>query len=173
MHSDSLINALRSYKLNYTFEQFLQEFNLKYHPSELAARRTIFENELQRVREHNAKNLSWKEGINKMSALTFTEKKALFGRNKNAAASKKLLSNAKPLPTDFKVLPLEKLPKHVDWREHGIVSAVKDQGHCGSCWAFASTAVVESHVAKATGLLFDLSVQQVRHFSQPTFPFFY
>lgn len=43
----------------------------------------------------------------------------------------------------------------------GIVSAVKDQGHCGSCWAFASTATIESHVAKASGELFDLSVQQV------------
>jgi cathepsin L len=38
---------------------------------------------------------------------------------------------------------------------------VKDQGHCGSCWAFASTATVESHVALSTGLLFDLSVQQM------------
>lgn len=49
----------------------------------------------------------------------------------------------------------------MDWREHGIVTAVKDQGHCGSCWAFATTAVVESAVAKASGLLFDLSVQQM------------
>lgn len=44
----------------------------------------------------------------------------------------------------------------------GIVSAVKDQGHCGSCWAFASTATVESYVALATGLLFDLSTEQVK-----------
>ena len=49
----------------------------------------------------------------------------------------------------------------VDWRKAGIVSAVKDQGHCGSCWAFASTAVIESAVAKASGMLFDLSVQQM------------
>jgi len=43
----------------------------------------------------------------------------------------------------------------------GVVSAVKDQGHCGSCWAFASTAVIESHFAIKTGKLFDLSPQQI------------
>ena len=57
--------------------------------------------------------------------------------------------------------PISKLPKSVDWREKGIASPVKDQGHCGSCWAFASTAVIESHFALQTGKLFDLSPQQI------------
>jgi C1A family cysteine protease len=43
----------------------------------------------------------------------------------------------------------------------GVVSDVKNQGSCGSCWAFASTETVESHVALASGLLWTLSPQQL------------
>jgi len=56
---------------------------------------------------------------------------------------------------------VNQLPQHVDWRELDAVTPVKDQGHCGSCWGFASTATVESHAALSSGLLYDLSVQQM------------
>ncbi len=158
----SLVAASAALDLdNYTFEKFVGDFNLDYQPKEIESRRAYFTAELARVRAHNAKGLSWQEGINKMSAMTPAEKKAFYGHSKNHAAVSKNMKSAKPLPSDFVMQPLEKLPKEVDWRKSGIVSAVKDQGHCGSCWAFASTAVIESHVAKQSGLLFDLSVQQM------------
>eukprot|EP00998_Keelungia_sp_KM082_P007536 NODE_3731_length_858_cov_104.875513_g3708_i0.p2 GENE.NODE_3731_length_858_cov_104.875513_g3708_i0~~NODE_3731_length_858_cov_104.875513_g3708_i0.p2 ORF type:complete len:269 (+),score=56.85 NODE_3731_length_858_cov_104.875513_g3708_i0:35-841(+) len=53
------------------------------------------------------------------------------------------------------------LPHTVDWRKEGVVSSVKDQLHCGSCWAFASTETIESHVAINTGELMVLSPQQL------------
>lgn len=66
------------------------------------------------------------------------------------------------LPSNFVLKPVSDLPTSVDWRTRAdTVTAVKDQGSCGSCWAFASTAVLESHVAIATGELFDLSPQQI------------
>lgn len=73
----------------------------------------------------------------------------------------KLQGTKHELPADFTLKAVSDLPASVDWREKDVVTAVKDQGHCGSCWAFASTATLESHVALASGLLFDLSVQQI------------
>merc|ERR1712070_1278364 len=44
------------------------------------------------------------------------------------------------------------LPDSKDWREEGnVVTDAKDQGGCGSCWAFSATETLESHLAIATG----------------------
>lgn len=52
------------------------------------------------------------------------------------------------------------MPDSFDWREQGdYVTPAKNQGHCGSCWAFAATAVVESHAAINNGLLTVLGTQ--------------
>eukprot|EP00605_Chrysophyceae_sp_TOSAG23-4_P000607 GSChrysophyteH1.ASY1.ANO1.684.1 assembled CDS len=143
-----------------TFEDHVSNHGLTFlqGSDEWKEREALFEAELKRVKAHNAAGKSWKETINRFSHLNTKEKKAFLGRHKGVH-NEHMLSGKVPqaLPKHAN----KEFPKELDWRSSGIVSAVKDQGHCGSCWAFASTAVVESSVAKASGLLFDLSVQQM------------
>ena len=107
---------------NYTFEQYMTDFQLKFHPSEIEYRKNNFAAEVARVQAHNAKNLSWKEGINKFSVLSAKEKKAYNGRSKGAAHKQKsMLKNAHDLPANFEMKPISALPKQVDWRDRGII----------------------------------------------------
>jgi len=148
---------------NYSFDQFVSDFHLQYKQgsTDYFQRKAIFDAELARVVAHNAQNATWKENVNHMSAMTATEKKSFHGRHKGASKAHAPLYQSEVQSTDFPMQSIKNLPTDVDWRREGVVSAVKDQGYCGSCWAFAATATIESHVAVQTGKLFDLSPQQI------------
>ncbi len=52
-------------------------------------------------------------------------------------------------------------PTEIDWRKNNVLNGVKNQGQCGSCWAFSTTGALESHVAAAGSGLFSFSEQQL------------
>jgi len=52
-------------------------------------------------------------------------------------------------------------PASKDWRDAGAVTAVKDQGYCGSCWAFSATEQIESQYFLAGNTLTEFSPQQI------------
>jgi C1A family cysteine protease len=56
---------------------------------------------------------------------------------------------------------LQELPSSFDCRDKGFITPVKDQGNFGTCWAFASVGLTEAFLKKQTGMILDLSEQQL------------
>lgn len=143
---------------SYSFDQYLQESGKKYSGDEYDLRLNIFNQNMEKIKAHNGEKRSWKMGVNKFTDMTPKEISMSYGGDKYSLHGNKKVTTA--LLKDNKVA---ELPTHVDWRDvqPSVVSPVKDQGHCGSCWAFAATATIESHVAINTGLLNEVSQQEL------------
>jgi len=101
------------------------------------------------INEINARETSFTVGHNQFSTWTDFEYKRLLGFK---------------MPTETfeeTVLDIEGIPASIDWRSKGAVNAVKNQGQCGSCWAFSATCAVEGRHQIKTGQLLSLSEQQL------------
>jgi cathepsin L len=96
-------------------------------------------------------------GVNRFTDRTEEEFNNVLGVRKGLLKQRK--QNAQKVFENVDISLLEQ--QNVDWRTKGIISSVKDQGMCGSCWTFAAAETLESYWALATQQLVDLSEQQI------------
>lgn len=162
MRSTILLAALGLSSCDSAFDEYLRQFGKSVSGAEYESRRALFEERLARAEELNARpGALWQAGVNGLWDLPQGELRQRFGYNKmglHGQADQAPLLQAARTPD-----AVEALPKAVDWRNHtpSVLSPVKSQGGCGSCWAFAAAQAIESSIALNTGILLDLSPQQL------------
>jgi len=132
--------ALVAHNLSYAsdeFDSFVAVHKRNYNSvEEYEFRRNIFMNNLDYIEEFNSQGHTWWLGVNQFTDMTDEEFRQFLGY--------------KPQKTGLKPLDTIKAPENVindeaiDWREKGYVRPVKNQGTCGSCWAFATNFGVEA-----------------------------
>lgn len=144
--------ALQQFQLEeQEFRSFMNLHEKSYaDDSEFNARFRIFRDNLAYIRVFNSLNKDWTLGVNYMADLTGEEFKAKYTGFIPASTEK-----------NYAVLPKIDLPQTVDWTTQGAVTPVKNQGQCGSCWAFSTTGSVEGAWFLSKNTLVSLSEQQL------------
>ena len=96
-------------------------------------RRMVFYKNLDEINTHNSNpDRTYDMGVNQFTGFTQEEFASLY-------------LNPKPYNPEWENVDTEyKLGADIDWTQKGMVSPVKDQGRCGSCWAFSAVGVLES-----------------------------
>lgn len=136
---------------DHEFMKYVAKYGKSYGTKEeFDFRANLFKQSLAKVSMNNARNdVTYRLGLNKFADYTPAEYQRMLG-----------FKGQKFGQSNIKVLGA---PSNagIDWRQKGAVTPVKDQGQCGSCWAFSATGAMEGHLQIATNKLYSLSEQQL------------
>jgi len=117
-------------------------------------RLNVYKNNLAIVEDHNRRNLGFTLAMNAFADLTVQEFSQLYLQPKINASNIVQVN----VHDDINVAATDAT---VDWRTKGAVTGVKNQGQCGSCWAFSATGSVEGVYQITKGQLISSSEQQL------------
>ncbi|KAF7849059.1 hypothetical protein BT93_L1286 [Corymbia citriodora subsp. variegata] len=142
------------------FEEWMSRHGRDYKDvAEKAKRLKIFSENLRFIEEFNgAANRTYKVGLNKFSDLTNEEFVAAYTGYKLPSSSTRRNSSQ---VNSFKYQGSDSIPESVDWVKKGAVNPIKNQERCGSCWSFSVVAAVEAITQITSGVLPNLSEQQL------------
>lgn len=140
------------------FDMWMKAFGKEYEKEDEKAKRyKIFMENAEMVKSNNQDPSStFVMALNQFADMTLEEFRS-FSLGLNYPNDKKLKSyGASP----FRYANAH-APASMDWRKEGAVTEVKNQGMCGSCWAFSTTGAIEGINKIKTGKLVSLSEQQL------------
>nr|XP_056700051.1 procathepsin L-like [Euleptes europaea] len=133
----------------------------EYLEEEEVFRRAVWEKNLRRIQLHNLEaslgKHSYRLAMNHLGDLTEEE----FNQMLNGFYPPGPVEHHGGNPSLFRESASLENPKEVDWRKKGYVTPVKNQGHCGACWAFSATGALEGLLFNKTGKLVSLSEQNL------------
>ncbi|XP_026753470.2 uncharacterized protein LOC113513681 [Galleria mellonella] len=136
------------------FDQFMQTYDKQYTSKEEKQKKlNVFKENLQIINEKNAEQSLAVFGITQFIDLTAEEFRQ-FATCLNTTINDKKCKQ-------YQYTDLPTAPDSFDWREKNVVTRVKSQGGCGSCWAFSAIGNVESVYAIKHKKQIELSEQQL------------
>jgi len=137
--------GLDYFELRSRFHDWLYRHGKTYSGSQFSRRLSIFSANAATVERHNEAHLA---GLTSYAMTTdgpfadlndeeFADMYLMEGQNCSATHT-----SSGPVPRKH---PGNSLPSSVDWRSQGVITPIKSQGHCGSCWTFSTTGTLEAH----------------------------